>query len=951
MAIQDQTLQKAPSAEFAANASGPLARLTVLNPDGSTGRHWLIRAPKVTLGSAANCSIRCDLPGIAPCHALIVLGARQSFIRALAPSMAHEGLPTYELLLNQQRVQFEIAGHRFELRRFQSAAADKPHRPTPTSKLRFTLERALRIDDSPGSNDSQVSGDEGDPRRTERDALLAADTTADDAPASVDPSGSEPAGVPSAQAAPDRFSADDIVQRVQAVIDPLEQTLQRLIQPIANSATDKQPPPEQNDARFEQWIEQHQAEHKEMQRSVAKQIAALDVLSERMSDMQQQLATIERIIDREQASEASGRTELIEQTGRLTEEVKQEMRESLLAVQRALVDIAERQDRTVEWQSTVDQRLEDLQATARALSQRLTEREADAVPRPPWSESPLAPQETDSAYSQHDAFERADSDGTESAPFQDSAPTDQISVGSTSNAQGVPPEEVDKPQYETTGSATAAEPETFFIGGQPADTVTAEPSSASGWEVQSGPTSTVGVEGLANEALAHEAEPEESDLQTGTLGVPVDSPGEDAAQSLDAAGTDHARDETVAPSADVAPDFTGSSPDGSESSEPADSQLGYDSDEATGSAELPEWWKDEAEVADRPEDGLQDYAPEVDADVGQDDGSELKVPDTESTDAWRSEPTDGIDTEASSDAAHMGEPSQEAQEEDEDSVEAYMRSLLARLNGEVADEGEPSKPVHEPQSSAQSPRGSDGGASVYSSSDGDSKPKYSAQIYGNAVEAEETAPDASITDSGLEGEPGQWDAGEAAAEDDPPSPSEQRLERLMEMPVRKRRVVAPESLEAMRTLANSSARTAIQKSTRKRVIGGFLAKVTVASIGASVAGFMMYMDRFETTMGTIAIIAGGIIALVWCVDALLALRPLINSELFLEPQERPTPPRTSPATDNDPVVATDASPGSDDLSGEKRPTESNANGDISPPSPGNGEATLVDRRRLVDDRD
>ena len=73
------------------NAKHPFAKLVVKGDLGQVVQQWLILQNKCTVGSASTCAVRCELPGIAPYHALLVIGAKQTFIRALAPKLTRSG--------------------------------------------------------------------------------------------------------------------------------------------------------------------------------------------------------------------------------------------------------------------------------------------------------------------------------------------------------------------------------------------------------------------------------------------------------------------------------------------------------------------------------------------------------------------------------------------------------------------------------------------------------------------------------------------------------------------------------------------------------------------------------------------------------------------------------------------------------------------------------------------
>ncbi len=114
----------------------------------SSGRSFsngLILQNKSTLGSASSCALRCQLPGIAAYHALLVIGARQVFIRALAPKMSRNGVMVNELLLTEEQSSFEVAGHQFELIRDVRPSETTASKKTPLGRMKFALARPMEI--------------------------------------------------------------------------------------------------------------------------------------------------------------------------------------------------------------------------------------------------------------------------------------------------------------------------------------------------------------------------------------------------------------------------------------------------------------------------------------------------------------------------------------------------------------------------------------------------------------------------------------------------------------------------------------------------------------------------------------------------------------------------------------------------------------------------------------
>ena len=125
------------------HSNHPFAKLVVKSELGQIVQQWLVLQNKCTLGSASSCALRCQLPGIAPYHALLVMGARQVFIRALAPKLSRNGVVVNELLLTDEQCSFEVAGHHFELIRVTKPTESPSQSDSPTNRMKFTLARSM----------------------------------------------------------------------------------------------------------------------------------------------------------------------------------------------------------------------------------------------------------------------------------------------------------------------------------------------------------------------------------------------------------------------------------------------------------------------------------------------------------------------------------------------------------------------------------------------------------------------------------------------------------------------------------------------------------------------------------------------------------------------------------------------------------------------------------------
>ena len=104
------------------------------------------------------------------------------------------------------------------------------------------------------------------------------------------------------------------------------------------------------------------------------------------------------------------------------------------------------------------------------------------------------------------------------------------------------------------------------------------------------------------------------------------------------------------------------------------------------------------------------------------------------------------------------------------------------------------------------------------------------------------------------------------------------------------RALAPErskSLAAMRELANSSARTAIHKSTRQRHVSSILLKAVIAIVGLLVGTVLVAINGLSMNIGLFATVASFMVATVWGYDAISSIRPMLQNGLVLKPQTSP----------------------------------------------------------------
>ncbi|MEM8733201.1 MAG: hypothetical protein AAGG44_03205, partial [Planctomycetota bacterium] len=194
-------------------------------------------------------------------------------------------------------------------------------------------------------------------------------------------------------------------------------------------------------------------------------------------------------------------------------------------------------------------------------------------------------------------------------------------------------------------------------------------------------------------------------------------------------------------------------------------------------------------------------------------------------------------------------PSYADDDEEDGSVEDYMKKLLARMRGVPEDEVE-----------------------VPGTDEDSNTPPTPAPIAQQPVapEAAPSADPASILDS----------ASQPTAANVPAEEEKMSFESFTP------RVSAPErtqSLAAMRELANSSARTAIHRSTRKRHVSGLALKASISIIGLIVGLVLLTINGLTMNIGLVATVAAFLVAGIWGYDAITTLKPLMQAGLVLKP--------------------------------------------------------------------
>ncbi len=190
--------------------------------------------------------------------------------------------------------------------------------------------------------------------------------------------------------------------------------------------------------------------------------------------------------------------------------------------------------------------------------------------------------------------------------------------------------------------------------------------------------------------------------------------------------------------------------------------------------------------------------------------------------------------------------------DEDDSVEDYMRKLLARMRGVPEEEIEIAKPA---PATSTTPA-----------------PTMSTTASSKATESFQTKPTAGPRSTVLAPKTEVDSIGSTE-----PFDPEKYVPRAL----------APErttSLAAMRELANSSARTAIHKSTRQRHVTSIFLKAVIAFVGLVVGLVLVAINGLNFNIGLVATVAAFLVAAIWGYDSLTSIRPMLQAGLVLEPK-------------------------------------------------------------------
>ncbi|QDV26103.1 hypothetical protein [Aureliella helgolandensis] len=366
--------------------------LLLRDADGQILEQWAIQENKSTFGSHESCGLRCTAAGIAPYHALIVVGARQTFIRALASKISRDNVPITEILLTGESEQFEIAGHCFELTRkpvsplrpSQTRSTRGTAKP-PAAGLKFTLARPFQLSQAASRAALHATTREAEKNVENLSQLVHQSIQADRE------SGKQPQDSAAPQAdTRSSFDSAWIKELVKTAVEPLETQLQELLAPIAKLQEEARQRSEeaarqqeelpadgasQASCQPEPAPSQTSLDVQQLEQVVVRQAAEMEVLGERLSDVNQQLGSIERLITEESTRnrEASPSTEESPQANMQQMAIEQ-LQHGIVAVTSALTELQSKQEATQqrdnEWKSQIQTKLETLQDAITNLGQK-----------------------------------------------------------------------------------------------------------------------------------------------------------------------------------------------------------------------------------------------------------------------------------------------------------------------------------------------------------------------------------------------------------------------------------------------------------------------------------------------------------------------------------------------------------------------------------------------------
>lgn len=990
----------------------PTARLVVRNKRGQVVQQWLVKQNKCTLGSASSCSLRCELEGVAPYHALLVIGARQIFIRALAPKLTRDGRAFNEILLTDEESHFEIAGHRFELSRSDATlrTASESEKAKP-DRLKFTLARPFEL--SSRKSAANIQATEPLLQGQEKSSTMA------------------------------HSDSKWVAQLIQAAMQPLECQLHNLIEPLTELQSEsrrkrrlkkRRQAKKRSQAGAQSAVDPtavvngHAQFPSQVEELVVKQSATMESLTERISDVNLQLSAIERIVSEErERGVAPAPTENPQFTSRIMaiDQLQAGVETITAALERLHTEQTQKRDEDGSWRSSVQTNLSGLTQLIESLSSNLTvihqavvnqaaldRPSVDPVDDLLWKSevreqlsgisqvingltaSVAAVRETalmQTELAQPISLANDDQQWKESVQQQLQGLTQVIDnlSASVSASTRLANQERSLEQTYANNDFDGQTGGAYWPQANPVvDEFENRSNTQTGWagstteqtfeqETQAGlavdkSSAVVDEFSFANESIENSAAEQFQPLPDASSAYAEVSPTMTEQPTEYQEAEAWSADPQVAtfepqPAAEQEPEYQHSAYAQEFESEPNfarseatqadlespvemveelptqaadDSREQYASDRspaAEQALELPSWWRDEDEqealsetkleaslaghgvrlpeqdevefsfnehvsppftpVLDRKDEsqeffGLAQLDPQEVIPLDDSNVVPILLPTLEAEAAVEESNTGedeligfgleaGKETSASDDVRDSNQPAEFEEEvsassyeeqpakvaappppvvlsnsSEDDSVEDYMRKLLARMRGVPEEAVEIAKPAPAP---APAPAAA-------------SRPTESANASGKATESFQSQTSAGPRTT-VRAPKTEVDSVESTEPFDP--------EKYVP------RALAPErttSLAAMRELANSSARTAIHKSTRQRHVTSIFLKAVIAFVGLVVGMVLVAINGLNFNIGLIATLAAFLVAAIWGYDSLTSIRPMLQAGLVLEPQ-------------------------------------------------------------------
>lgn len=326
-------------------------QLALRDQNGKIAQKWTLGGPKCVIGAHANCNVRCMLPGIADHHLLLVVGGRQIYMRALAPGVERDGVAVNELVLSGDHTQlaFSLAGHRFEYSRVHStvpitqsltevstsSSAAKPigDAAGAPKRLRFTFVQALEKNRARNEASPEVA-------------------------AAVEGTSERPAWVEEIV----RDALRPVELRLETIAEPINNLQRQLRRQRARMRKQQQ-------ARKLQQHAAHDVGHshtqnlieaqENVQRIVTDQSARLELVNERVSEIVNQLATLERIV----AVENVQHQEVVNRTSQSSQEIihlQREMMALVSALQSRIAEPPVASEEDAQWRASIQRQVAEL---------------------------------------------------------------------------------------------------------------------------------------------------------------------------------------------------------------------------------------------------------------------------------------------------------------------------------------------------------------------------------------------------------------------------------------------------------------------------------------------------------------------------------------------------------------------------------------------------------------